>query len=72
MKFFAVNENFESIIKKSLESVNDELKSIIKFMGIKVNIILDFQGMNFGLGLLLKIANLPNIFMVKLILIQLI
>ena len=28
MKFFAVNENFESIIKKSLESVNDELKSM--------------------------------------------
>ena len=28
MKFFAVNEDFESIIKKSLESVNDELKSM--------------------------------------------
>ena len=28
MKFFAVNEDFESIIKKSLESVNDGLKSM--------------------------------------------
>ena len=72
--YFTLDDNFEKIIKNTL---NDKeiisLKQIptgwtnivYEVQHLKVTFSLDFLEMSFGLEQLLKIMNLPNIFMVK-------